>query len=308
LHRDVDLAYTNPWAAGTAAGGDVTRWWESGKQMARDWIAEVIAPRATRAMLQRTVDEQARAISHARREADEATRARDELLAIVAHELRNPLSPLQVAVQVMRLRGEHGRELDVIERHATQLARLIDDLLDISRLHRGRIELRRRDTALATVIDSALELAAPLLQQRGHRLDVTVPQNLIVSVDPDRMAQVISNLVINAAKYSAPCSQIAISAACIERSVRIQVQDEGIGIPSDMLDRVFEMFVQQPDTRERSRDGLGLGLAIVRRLVELHGGRVTAHSPGPGMGSTFEVELPGLLCSKPAAASVSAHV
>jgi len=230
-----------------------------------------------------------------RSEAVAANRAKDEFLAILGHELRNPLSPISTALQVMRLRGASGRELDVIERQVEHLTQLVDDLLDVSRAIRGKIELHRRDIELADVVAEALEVTSPLLEERRHLVDVDVPrQGLCVSVDPPRMVQVISNLLSNAAKYSDPGSRITIRAVRTNGSVRLSVRDSGVGIAPEMIGRVFDLFVQQPQTIERAHGGLGLGLPIVRSLVELHGGVVSATSAGVGRGSEFTIELPAL--------------
>ena len=235
--------------------------------------------------------EQMRALRAA---AEDANRTKDEFLAMLGHELRNPLSPIVSAMQLMRLRGAASTELDILERQVGHLTRLVDDLLDVSRITRGKIELRKESFELAEAVVRALEMTADLLEQRGHRLDVAqVPrQGCRVEADPQRLAQVIANLLTNAAKYSEPGSRIALYGERIGERVRLGVRDEGVGIAPDMLDRVFDLFVQQPQTLARSHGGLGLGLAIVRNIVELHGGRVTAKSAGVGMGSEFLVELP----------------
>jgi signal transduction histidine kinase/ActR/RegA family two-component response regulator len=226
--------------------------------------------------------------------AENANRTKDEFLAMLGHELRNPLSPIVSAMQLMRLRGSASTELDILERQVGHLTRLVDDLLDVSRITRGKIELRRQPMELAEVVVRALEMAADLLEQRGHRIDLAhVPrQGCRVEADAQRLAQVVSNLLTNAAKYSEPGSRITLRAERAGERVRLSVRDEGVGIAPQMIDRVFDLFVQQPQTLARSQGGLGLGLAIVRNIVELHGGRVTVKSAGVGMGSEFVVELP----------------
>ncbi len=228
-----------------------------------------------------------------RAEAEAANRAKDEFLAILGHELRNPLSPITTALQIMRMRGAGGRELDVIERQVGHLTRLVDDLLDVSRAMRGKIELHRRDAELVEIVTQAIEVASPLLEQRRHVLDVDVPAcGLSVHVDPARLVQVVSNLLTNAAKYSDPGSRITIRGLRTDHAIRLSVRDRGVGISPDMIGRVFDPFVQQAQTIDRARGGLGLGLPIVRSLVELHGGTVFAASEGLGRGSEFTIELP----------------
>jgi signal transduction histidine kinase len=229
----------------------------------------------------------------ARRAAESASRAKDDFLAMLGHELRNPLAPITTALQLMRLRGPRPREQEVLERQVGHLTRLVDDLLDVSRITRGRIELRKQVTEVADIVARAVEVASPMLEQRRHRLDVHVPPSgLRIDADLDRFAQVVSNLVTNASKYSDPGSKIGVYANRKGDSVQITVTDEGVGIAPEMLDSIFDLFFQQPQTLDRSRGGLGLGLAIVRSLVAMHGGTVSAKSDGLGRGSRFIVEIP----------------
>ncbi len=226
-------------------------------------------------------------------EASTANRTKDEFLATLGHELRNPLAPIVAALQLMRMHGANSREQDIIERQVGNLTRLVDDLLDISRISGGKIELRKRPIELSAVLVQAIELASPLLQSRSHPVDVQVAaQGLGICADPDRMVQTFSNLLTNAAKYSEPGSPIVVSACRRNDRIVVQVRDQGVGIAPDMLDKIFDRFVQQPQTRGKSRGGLGLGLTIVRSLVEGHGGTVSVHSDGPGLGSVFTVDLP----------------
>jgi len=228
-----------------------------------------------------------------RRAALDASRAKDEFLAMLGHELRNPLAPILTSVQLMRMRQTQMRELDVIERQVAHLMRLVDDLLDISRITRGRMELRKTKLELGQVVLRGLEMASPVIEQRGQRIELQVPaEGLEVEGDLERLAQVVSNLLTNAAKYSERGTTVHVDAERSGKIVRLRVKDEGIGIPDEMLTRVFDLFYQQPQSLERSKGGLGLGLAIVRSLVDLHGGSVTAVSQGVGMGSEFIVELP----------------
>ena len=239
-----------------------------------------------------SLESQARDLEAARREAVEAGRAKDQFLAMLGHELRNPLAPMLTAVQVMELQGTALPALGIVERQIQHLTRLVDDLLDISRIARGMVVLHRQDLEIATIVNRALELVSPVLDQRGHRIVTELDRDLGVSVDPDRLAQVIANLITNAAKYSEPESQIRIVGQRNSDRVVLKVSDHGIGIARDMLQRVFEPFVQQPQTLDRSQGGLGLGLSIVKTLVEAHGGTVSAASDGLGCGSTFVIELP----------------
>jgi signal transduction histidine kinase len=234
-------------------------------------------------------------LSQAREAAEVANRAKDEFLAMLGHELRNPLAPILTALQLLRLRGVQAaeRERQVIERQVQHLVSLVDDLLDVSRITRGKIQLNLRPVAISEVIAKAIETASPLLEQKGHDLRVNVPRDgLVVEGDADRLAQVVANLLTNAAKYTEHSGRITVRANATENEVVIRVEDSGIGIAPDMLPRVFDLFVQERQALDRAEGGLGLGLAIVRSLVTLHGGRVEAHSDGPGRGSAFIVHLP----------------
>ena len=224
----------------------------------------------------------------ARHEADRANRAKDEFVAMLAHELRTPLAPMLTALQLLRLRGSSTREQDVLERQVAHLNRMVDDLLDVSRDSRGKLQLHREPAELWQVVLSAIELAGPRLEQ--HFVDVQVPrEGLGVNVDRGRMAQVFANLLSNAAKYSDVGSRILVTGSRQSDIVRITVKDEGIGLAPEVLDQVFEPFVQQPQGRERAAGGLGL--AIVRSLVAARGGTVRAESAGANRGSEFVVEL-----------------
>ena len=230
----------------------------------------------------------------ARQEAEAANRAKDEFLAMLGHELRNPLSPILTALQLMKLRGGGGleRERTVIERQVSHLTRLVDDLLDVSRIARGKVELKEELVEIAEVVAKAIEIATPLLDQRTHALDVDVPRRLWVRGDSIRLNQVVSNLLTNAAKYTPPGGRITVRATEERGEIVIRVRDTGIGIAPDVLPSVFDLFVQERQAIDRSQGGLGLGLTIVRNLVERHGGTVSVHSDGPGTGSEFVVRLP----------------
>ena len=229
----------------------------------------------------------------ARQEAEAASRAKDEFLAMLGHELRNPLSPILTALQLMKLRGGGGleREREVIERQVGHLTRLVDDLLDVSRITRGKVALKEERVEIAETVAKAIEIATPLLDQRTHVLDVDVPRSLWVRGDSVRLSQVFSNLLTNAAKYTPPGGRIIVRATDEPGEIEVRVRDTGIGIAPDILPKVFDLFVQERQAIDRSQGGLGLGLTIVRNLVERHGGTVSAHSEGPGTGSEFVVRL-----------------
>ena len=241
----------------------------------------------------------------------EADRRKDEFLAILAHELRNPLAPLRNALEAMRLKP-HDREAAswaraLMERQVAQMVRLIDDLLDLSRVSRGRIELRHERSDLATLVQGALDVCGPSIANAGHRLTVELPGTPMPLVcDPTRVVQVICNLLSNAVKYTPPGGHITLSARRRDDLFEVSVRDTGIGIPSDMLARVFDMFTQVPHAIERSQGGLGIGLTLVKRLVELHGGQVEAKSVGPGLGSEFIVRLPERMTAHAAPVMVAA--
>ena len=228
----------------------------------------------------------------------ESSRRTNEFLAMLGHELRNPLSPILTAIDLMRMRGHESRELQVIDRQARHLVRLVDDLLDVARITRGRIELKRHPFQLSDAIATAVEIARPQIELHQQTVHLSLHAELVLHADATRVAQAIANLVTNAAKYSPPGSAIHVVTERRGGFAVIRVRDQGIGIPKDMLGKVFDLFTQLPQGKDRSQGGLGLGLAIVRSLVELHGGTVTAKSDGPGKGSEFVVELP--LPAKPA--------
>ncbi|MFO7179275.1 MAG: ATP-binding protein [Pseudomonadota bacterium] len=231
-----------------------------------------------------------------RNAAESAQRAKDEFLAMLGHELRNPLAPILTALHLMRMRGGNAleRERNVIERQAQHLVRLVDDLLDISRVTRGKIELKKRPLELSEPTARAIERVSPLFEQRSHVLTVEVPTSgLLVNADPERLTQVIANLLTNAAKYTENGGRITVIGERRGDEVVLSVRDTGIGIEPLVLPRVFDVFTQGRQGLDRGKGGLGLGLAIVRSLVELHGGTVAARSAGPGQGSEFTVRLPG---------------
>lgn len=227
----------------------------------------------------------------------EANSSKDEFLAMLGHELRNPLAPITTALQLMKLRSgdEVAKERTVIERQVEHLMRLVDDLLDVSRITRGKIDLRLQRLELSGVVANAIEIASPLLEQRRHHLKIEVPSSgLAVDGDPVRLTQVVSNLLTNAAKYTDPGGHIAVRGAREGGEVVLRVNDDGFGISPQMLPRVFDLFAQERQTIDRARGGLGLGLAIVRTLVKAHGGTVSVDSAGPGQGSEFTIRLPAV--------------
>jgi PAS domain S-box-containing protein len=231
-----------------------------------------------------------------RESAEAANRAKDEFLAMLGHELRNPLAPILTALQLLKLRGIDGaaHERGVIERQVRHLVSLVDDLLDVSRITHGRIEMRREPLELSTVVTRAVEIAAPLIEQQRHELHIDVPEGLLVHGDVGRLGQVVANLLTNAAKYTDPSGLVAVVGWRDGGNVVLSVKDSGVGIEPEMLARIFELFVQEPQSLARSRGGLGLGLAIVRSLVDLHGGTVDVRSEGRGRGAEFLVRLPAL--------------
>jgi signal transduction histidine kinase len=248
-----------------------------------------------------------RAVSYERLEqerqrAESASRAKDEFLAMLGHELRNPLSPILTATQLMRLRGEEifEKERTVIERQCKHMIRLVDDLLDVSRITRGKVDLRRRPVEISEIVAQAVELASPAMEERAHRLTLDVPSSgMVVHADPARLAQVLANLLTNAAKYTPHGGSILVGVRTNDNMVQIGVRDSGIGIDPKLLPHVFDLFVQGRQGIDRAAGGLGLGLAIARTLVELHGGTICARSAGQGQGSEFCVELPRYANTRP---------
>jgi signal transduction histidine kinase/DNA-binding response OmpR family regulator len=259
----------------------------------------------------------AEALDNARlhRAIQEANRGKDEFLAMLAHELRNPLAPILNSLHVMRLSDNPAKveaSRDMAERQVRHMTRLIDDLLDVSRITRGKIRLRREPIELAPVIQQAVESTRSLIESRGHHLEVDLPAEPIhLLADATRLEQVLSNLLNNAAKYTEPGGHVWLTARREGAAVLLSVRDTGMGIPPAMLSRVFDLFMQGHATLDRSQGGLGIGLTLVRSLVEMHDGSVEVHSEGPGKGSEFIVRLPALTAapargSEEKAAGVSA--
>jgi two-component system, sensor histidine kinase len=224
-------------------------------------------------------------------------RRKDEFLAMLAHELRNPLAPISNALHILRLSGEQDATTErlaaMIERQVNHMVRLVDDLLEVSRITRGRIELRKEPVDVAAVILSAVETSRPQIVAARHELSLSLPSDaLILEADPVRLAQVFANLLNNAAKYTDPGGQIWVTGRREGDSVVVSVRDSGTGIAPDMLGRVFDLFAQVDRHAARAQGGLGIGLTLVRSLVEMHGGTVQAHSGGLGRGTEFIVRLP----------------
>jgi PAS domain S-box-containing protein len=234
----------------------------------------------------------------AERELREADRRKDEFLAILAHELRNPLAPISVAAQVLRLKGASALPWaqEIFERQTRHMARLIDDLMNVNRISQGKLELHRAPVQLATIFEVAVEACRPLIDESRHELTIVLPeQPIFVDADLTRLAQVFTNLFNNACRYMDPGGRIRVAAEPRGAQVLVTVQDSGIGIPADKFTAIFELFAQVDPLLPKSRSGLGVGLSLARRLVELHGGRIDVHSEGLGKGSTFSVSLPVVL-------------
>jgi two-component system CheB/CheR fusion protein len=232
---------------------------------------------------------------HARAVAEEANRAKDEFLALLSHELRNPLSAVRNAVTAARLDpANRERALEIASRQSEHLARLVDDLLDVARITQGKIRLRRDRVALCEAVHRAVENARPFVEGRGHTLTVSSPDDPVVQADPARLEQIVGNLLTNAAKYTNAAGRIEVVCEQQGADAVVRVRDNGIGIAAEMLPRLFDLFAQEEASLDRTQGGLGIGLTVVRRLVELHGGRIEARSEGLGRGAEFIVRLPVL--------------
>jgi PAS domain S-box-containing protein len=247
--------------------------------IASDVTAQVVARQEVEAM---------------REAAEAANRSKDEFLAMLGHELRGPLSPILGALYLLKLPSEAKRAEMIIERQIHHLARLVDDLLDVSRISRGKVDLHIETLEMAEIVAKAIEMVTPLIEERRHELTADVADGLKVDGDATRLSQVVSNLLTNAAKYTEPGGKIVVVAERIGDTVEIRLRDNGIGISPDALPRVFDLFVQDRagTAADRAHGGLGLGLTIAKRLVESHGGTVSAKSDGPGHGSEFSIRLP----------------
>ena len=227
----------------------------------------------------------------------EADRRKDEFLATLAHELRNPLAPIRNGLELIRLRHANGAVLEqasnIMDRQLAQMVRLVDDLLDVSRITREKLDLHLERVELSIVLRNAVETSRPLIEAHQHELTVSQsPDVVFLNADTTRLAQVFSNLLNNAAKYTRPGGRIVLETEKLSDWVEVRVRDNGTGIPKEMLGRIFEMFAQVGRALERSQGGLGIGLTLAKRLVEKHGGTIEAHSDGLGTGSEFVVRLP----------------
>jgi signal transduction histidine kinase len=230
----------------------------------------------------------------------EANRRKDEFLAILGHELRNPLAPIQTSLRVIRslLVSTHPSvltSLEVIERQSSHLNRLVDDILDLARIGQGRFELKKSRLDLAKILEQAAQAAEPVMKTRRHVFEITCPDERVeFDADPNRLLQIIGNLLNNAAKYTEPGGRVQLGGAREGDSVVIRVRDNGMGIPPEMVSRVFELFAQVEESKPYSQGGLGIGLTLVQRLVEQHGGTIVCESEGEGTGSEFIVRLPAI--------------
>lgn len=257
-------------------------------------LLDILARQAADLIERRRVQDALRQQTETLKETD---RKKDEFLATLAHELRNPLAPIRSALQIMKLAKDNTSVIEqsraMMERQLEQLVRLVDDLLDVSRISRGTIELQKERIELATVIRTALESCEALIKQHGHELTVTMPDEVVyLDADKVRLAQVLCNLLNNAAKYSDKGGRIGLSAERRGNDMVLRVKDSGVGIRADMLAKVFDLFMQVDRSLEKSQSGLGIGLTIVKQLVEMHGGQIEAKSGGHGQGSEFIILLP----------------
>jgi CheY-like chemotaxis protein len=241
---------------------------------------------------------------------EDANRRKDEFLAMLAHELRNPLAPIRNASEILARKladdPQMKKTVSLVKRQVTHLARLVDDLLDVSRITRGKINVIRESVELATVIARAVETVEPMLSRQRHELVVNVaPEPLYIDGDLTRLTQIVGNILSNAIKYTDAGGRIETTARAIGEQIEIRIRDNGIGIDPAMLPDVFDLFTQSSQLNGRGQTGLGIGLALAKRLVEMHGGEVQAHSAGPGQGSEFIVLLPRQAGAAAAAARVN---
>jgi signal transduction histidine kinase len=308
LMRGIERTKVVPIIFLTAGTSDQQRRFRGYEAGAVDFLQKPIEPDILKSKvsvffeLHRQRQEIGRLLQESRQYADalqEADRRKDEFLATLAHELRNPLAPLRNGLEVMKLAHNSnenqsgGQVLAMMERQLAQMVRLIDDLLDVSRISRGRIELLREHVELAQVLNDAVETTRPLIEQAGHALNISIPSGPIyVDADLTRLSQVFSNLLNNAAKFTEPGGRIELTVARQGDEVAVTVSDNGVGIPADMLPKIFELFTQEDRSLEKSRGGLGIGLSLVKRLVEMHNGTIEVSSEGHGRGSKFVVHLP----------------
>jgi len=260
-------------------------------------ILYALRQRSYEAELERKVQERTEELAGALEALKEADRRKDEFLATLAHELRNPLAPIRNALEIMRLAAGNPDAVEraraMMDRQVAQMVRLIDDLLDVSRITTGKLRLTPEPILLDTVVGAAVEISGPVLERAGLSFTLSLPPKPVkLHADRVRLAQVFSNLLNNAAKYTEPRGKVSLTAELDGQFVAVRVRDTGVGIPPELLPRVFELFTQVDRTLNRSQGGLGIGLALVRRLVELHGGSVSVASEGAGKGTEFTVRLP----------------
>ncbi len=260
-------------------------------------VAEISQRQAMECELRELNDHLEQRVTQRTEELVQADRRKDEFLATLAHELRNPLAPVRNAIHILNDRLPPQEELrwagEVIDRQVRHMIRLVDDLMDMSRINQGKIELKREPVTIQQIVQLAVESCTPLIEECGQTLRVVQPEQLLMlNADVTRLTQIVLNLINNAAKFSKPGNEIVIEVEHAERAVSVCVRDQGIGIPREKLNLIFEMFAQVEATLERTRGGLGIGLSLAKRLVELHGGSIRADSPGLGLGSSFTIELP----------------
>jgi signal transduction histidine kinase len=263
----------------------------------RTLLAEVTERRRAEDRLRELNDTLEQRVAERTKALQESDRLKDEFLATLAHELRNPLAPISSAVHLLNAKGQTAADLQwaraIIERQLKSMTRLIDDLMDVSRISRGKFELRRQQVPLERIVQDAVESSRPLIEQQGQILTVSLPSEpVLLDADLTRLSQVFLNLLNNAAKFTGKGGRIDLSAELVESEIVVAVKDTGIGIPAANLGSVFEMFSQVEGALLRSQGGLGIGLCLVKRLVEMHGGRVEARSEGRDKGSEFLVRLP----------------
>jgi signal transduction histidine kinase len=252
----------------------------------------------TREQLQ-ALSEAQHTLSERERELHKADRRKDEFLAMLAHELRNPLAPIRNASELLARTlppdSQSQSVVGVVKRQVSHLTRLVDDLLDVSRITQGRIELQRRPVELASILQQALESVEPLIREKRHRVVISARlENVYLDGDGARLVQCVANILTNSAKYTDPEGEIRVDAHWDGNEAVISITDNGVGIPPELLPQIFELFVQSDRTLDRSQGGLGIGLSVVRRLIEMHGGTVAARSAGPGQGATFTLRLPAI--------------
>ncbi len=260
-------------------------------------ILYAMRQRRQAARLEETVRARTAELARANDALRDEDRRKNDFIAMLAHELRNPLAPIRNALEIMRLTANDPEAVErsraMLERQVSQMVRLIDDLLDVSRITTGKLRVQPEPIALGAVIETAVEISRPALDKAGVRFSLTVPSDAIpIHGDRVRLAQVFSNLLNNAAKYTPEGGAVSLTLARTGGEAVVEVGDSGVGIPPDVLPRVFDLFTQVDRTLNRSQGGLGIGLALVHRLVQLHHGSVSARSDGPGKGAVFTVRLP----------------